>query len=280
MPISVMRLTNINKGIIKLLPQIVTLIILITTIPQLAKLTWRVVFPVSPEDISALPLTASPGAEAELKSVRPVFTLFGLAAKNIPAPAEATDLNQVPVSSLKLRLTGLLASSNPARSIAIIEKGKQQVSLSVGDTTPGYDARIAAILPDRIIVNYQGRQEAILLFNTSRAAPPSAAAVASPPLVKRLREQPQNILTYLSISPVLSGDKLQGYRLNPGKDASLFRQAGLQENDLAIALNGIDLRDQEQAQQAMQHLAELTEITLTVEREGQRHDIAFALGDE
>ena len=280
MPISVMRLTNINKGIIKLLPQIVTLIILITTIPQLAKLTWRVVFPVSPEDISALPLTASPGAEAELKSVRPVFTLFGLAAKNIPAPAEATDLNQVPVSSLKLRLTGLLASSNPARSIAIIEKGKQQVSLSVGDTTPGYDARIAAILPDRIIVNYQGRQEAISLFNDSRAAPPSAAAVASPPLVKRLREQPQNILTYLSISPVLSGDKLQGYRLNPGKDASLFRQAGLQENDLAIALNGIDLRDQEQAQQAMQHLAEMTEITLTVEREGQRHDIAFALGDE
>ncbi len=84
MPISVMRLTNINKGIIKLLPQIVTLIILITTIPQLAKLTWRVVFPVSPEDISALPLTASPGAEAELKSVRPVFTLFGLAAKKYP----------------------------------------------------------------------------------------------------------------------------------------------------------------------------------------------------
>ncbi len=38
MPVSVMRLTNINKGIIKLLPQIVTLIILITAIPQLAKL--------------------------------------------------------------------------------------------------------------------------------------------------------------------------------------------------------------------------------------------------
>ncbi len=33
MPVSVMRLTNINKGIIKLLPQIVTLIILITAIP-------------------------------------------------------------------------------------------------------------------------------------------------------------------------------------------------------------------------------------------------------
>ncbi|HIE9148164.1 TPA: type II secretion system protein GspC [Klebsiella variicola subsp. variicola] len=280
MPVSVMGLTNINKGIIKLLPQIVTLIILITAIPQLAKLTWRVVFPVSHEDISALPLTASPMAESELKTERPVFTLFGLAAKNNPAPTDATHLNQVPVSSLKLRLTGLLASSNPARSIAIIEKGNQQVSLSSGDTIPGYDARIVAILPDRIIVNYQGRKEAILLFNDTRAPSSSPTTAATPPLVKQLREQPQNILTYLSISPVLSGDKLQGYRLNPGKDASLFRQSGLQENDLAIALNGIDLRDQAQAQQALQHLNEQTEITLTVEREGQRHDIDFALGDE
>ncbi|EMO8773812.1 type II secretion system protein GspC [Klebsiella variicola] len=280
MPVSMMGLTNINKGIIKLLPQIVTLIILITAIPQLAKLTWRVVFPVSHEDISALPLTASPMAESELKTERPVFTLFGLAAKNNPAPTDATHLNQVPVSSLKLRLTGLLASSNPARSIAIIEKGNQQVSLSSGDTIPGYDARIVAILPDRIIVNYQGRKEAILLFNDTRAPSSSPTTAATPPLVKQLREQPQNILTYLSISPVLSGDKLQGYRLNPGKDASLFRQSGLQENDLAIALNGIDLRDQAQAQQALQHLNEQTEITLTVEREGQRHDIAFALGDE
>ncbi|CAM6956646.1 type II secretion system protein GspC [Klebsiella pneumoniae] len=280
MPVSVMRLTNINKGIMKLLPQIVTLIILITAIPQLAKLTWRVVFPVSPEDISALPLTMPPAADPELKNVRPAFTLFGLAVKNSPTPTDAASLNQVPVSSLKLRLAGLLASSNPARSIAIIEKGNQQVSLSTGDPLPGYDARIAAILPDRIIVNYQGRKEAILLFNDSRAPSPPPTAAGNPPLVKRLREQPQNILTYLSISPVLSGDKLLGYRLNPGKDASLFRQSGLQANDLAIALNGIDLRDQEQAQQALQNLADMTEITLTVEREGQRHDIAFALGDE
>ncbi len=67
MPVSVMRLTNINKGIIKLLPQIVTLIILITAIPQLAKLTWRVVFPVSPEDISALPVNHASGGRSGIK---------------------------------------------------------------------------------------------------------------------------------------------------------------------------------------------------------------------
>ncbi len=101
--------------------------------------------------------------------------------KNSPTPTDAASLNQVPVSSLKLRLAGLLASSNPARSIAIIEKGNQQVSLSTGDPLPGYDARIAAILPDRIIVNYQGRKEAILLFNDSRAPSPPPTAAGNPP---------------------------------------------------------------------------------------------------
>jgi general secretion pathway protein C len=127
--------------------------------------------------------------------VRPAFTLFGLAAKN-PRASGCNHLNQVPVSSLKLRLTGLLASSNPARSIAIIEKGNQQVSLSVGDTTPGYDARIVAILPDRIIVNYQGRKRPFYYLTIParrRHRPPPRPSA----LVKRLREQPQNILTYL-----------------------------------------------------------------------------------
>ncbi|MDP1244356.1 type II secretion system protein N, partial [Klebsiella pneumoniae] len=76
------------------------------------------------------------------------------------------------VSSLKLRLAGLLASRNPARSIAIKEKGNQQVSLSTGDHLPGYDARIAAILPDPIIVNYQRRKEPKLLINDSSAPSP------------------------------------------------------------------------------------------------------------
>ncbi|WP_117092504.1 type II secretion system protein GspC, partial [Klebsiella pneumoniae] len=80
---------------------------------------------------------------------------------------------------------------------------------------------------------------------------------AAPParqLAQELRAQPQNILHYLNISPVMVNDKLSGYRLNPGKDPALFRQAGLKENDLAIALNGLDLRDKEQSRQALAQL--------------------------
>ena len=275
---SVMRLTISNKKIINYAPHIVTSIILFFICQQLAQLTWKIILPVNFTDNALSPADMTVPAAPSPETALPRFTLFGLAEKT--APAHGGNLDQAPVSALKLRVTGLLASTNPSRAIAIMMKGNQQVSLGIGDSTPGGEAKIVAIFPDRLIVNYRGRNEAIPLFNDPPAAGKNSAAPPARHLAQELREQPQNILHYLNISPVMVNDKLSGYRLNPGKDPALFRQAGLKENDLAIALNGLDLRDKEQSRQALAQLPELTEITLTVERDGQKQDIYLALRDE
>lgn len=72
---------------------------------------------------------------------------------------------------------------------------------------------------------------------------------------------------------------MHGYRLTPGKDSQLFYNAGLQDNDLAVSLNGSDLRDTKQAQQIMEQLPELTEMKITVERDGQFYDVFIAVGE-
>ena len=275
---SVMRLTISNKKIINYAPHIVTSIILFFICQQLAQLTWKIILPVNFTDNALSPADMTAPAAPSPETALPRFTLFGLAEKT--APAHGGNLDQAPVSALKLRVTGLLASTDPSRAIAIMMKGNQQVSLGIGDSTPGGEAKIVAIFPDRLIVNYRGRNEAIPLFNDPPAAGKNSAAPPARHLAQELREQPQNILHYLNISPVMGYDKLSGYRLNPGKDPALFRQAGLKENDLAIALNGLDLRDKEQSRQALAQLPELTEITLTVERDGQKQDIYLALRDE
>ncbi|MBG2639956.1 type II secretion system protein GspC [Klebsiella michiganensis] len=275
---SVMRLTISNKKIINYAPHIVTSIILFFICQQLAQLTWKIILPVNFTDNALSPADMTAPAAPSPETALPRFTLFGLAEKT--APAHGGNLDQAPVSALKLRVTGLLASTDPSRAIAIMMKGNQQVSLGIGDSTPGGEAKIVAIFPDRLIVNYRGRNEAIPRFNDPPAAGKNSAAPPARHLAQELREQPQNILHYLNISPVMVNDKLSGYRLNPGKDPALFRQAGLKENDLAIALNGLDLRDKEQSRQALAQLPELTEITLTVERDGQKQDIYLALRDE
>ncbi|XXD11186.1 type II secretion system protein GspC [Klebsiella sp. R445] len=278
--ISVMRLTIINKKNIPHTSSIVMLIILLLTAQQLAKLSWRTIVPAPAPDIeindTAEPAAILPAAKTEL----PRFTLFGRAEQTSPSSSADGSLEQAPLSALKLRITGLLTSSDASRSIAIMAKGNQQVSLMTGDSTPGNEARIIAILADRIIVNYRGRNEAILLNDdaTEKAATPSATPQT--PRLSQIRQQPQSILNYLNISAVMVNEQLSGYRLNPGKDPTLFRESGLHENDLAVALNGLDLRDKQQAQQALKQLPELNEITLTVEREGQRQDIYLALRDE
>lgn len=275
---SVMRLTISNKKIINYAPHIVTSIILFFICQQFAQLTWKIILPVNFTDNALSPADMTVPAAPSPETALPRFTLFGLAEKT--APAHGGNLDQAPVSALKLRVTGLLASTVPSRAIAIMMKGNQQVSLGIGDSTPGGEAKIVAIFPDRLIVNYRGRNEAIPLFNDPPAAGKNSAAPPARQLAQELRAQPQNILHYLNISPVMVNDKLSGYRLNPGKDPALFRQAGLKENDLAIALNGLDLRDKEQSRQALAQLPELTEITLTVERDGQKQDIYLALRDE
>ncbi|EPY1566134.1 type II secretion system protein GspC [Raoultella planticola] len=278
--ISVMQLTLINKKYMHYAPHIAMLVTLLLIGQQLAKLSWRMILPayspaIEMNDAPEIsPLIPAPKTEL------PVFTLFGRAEKKPQSSAHDESLDQAPLSSLKLRITGLLASSDAARSIVIMAKGNQQVSLMTGDSTPGNEARIIAILSDRIIVNYRGRNEAILLADdgSMKAAVAPDTALNSP--LSKIRQQPQNILNYLNISPVMVNEQLSGYRLNPGKDPTLFRESGLHENDLAVALNGLDLRDRQQAQQALKQLPELSEITLTVEREGQRQDIYLALRDE
>lgn len=279
MPNSVMRLTISNKKIINYVPHIVTFIILFFICQQLAQLTWKIILPVNFTDNALSSADTTVPAAPSPEKALPRFTLFGVAEKT-PSSAHGDNLEQAPVSALKLRVTGLLASTDPSRSIAIMVQGNQQVSLGVGDNTPGGEAKIVAIFPDRLIVNYRGRNEAIPLFNDLPAAGKNSGAPPAGQLAQELRAQPQNILHYLNISPVMVNDKLSGYRLNAGKKPALFRQAGLKENDLAIALNGLDLRDKEQSRQALAQLPELTEITLTVERDGQKQDISLDLRDE
>ena len=63
----------------------------------------------------------------------------------------------------------------------------------------------------------------------------------------------------------------------PGKDAAVFAQMGLQQNDLAIEINGIPLNDMQQAMRVINDLREATEATLKIERDGEIRDILFSL---
>jgi general secretion pathway protein C len=93
----------------------------------------------------------------------------------------------------------------------------------------------------------------------------------------QVANNPSSLLDYVSISPVQANGELKGYKLNSGKNPELFRDAGFQNGDLAVAINGYDLTDMEQAMLASQELSEQKQVSIEIERDGERMELSFEL---
>ena len=262
--------------------QAVFLVLVILLAQQSAALTWRLLTQASPQTSqpwqpSAVAVNGQSNPRLELGEVSRL-ALFG---KAIPkAQAKAAVAANAPRTQLNAQLNGVLASSDPAKSIAIIAMSGIQNSYGVGDMIDGTQARIRQVYPDRVIIERDGRDETLMLDGEEYGKPlPQTNAAPLGSLRSELMADPGKITDYLNISPVQVDGRMTGYRLNPGSNPEFFNQSGLQANDLAISINGLDLRDNMQAMQAMQQMAGATEMTVTVERQGEQFDIYVRLSE-
>lgn len=262
--------------------QVAFLALLIMLAQQSAALTWRLLTLASPQTSqpwqpSAVAVSGQSNPRHELGEVSRL-ALFG---KAIPkAQAKAAVAANAPRTQLNAQLNGVLASSDPAKSIAIIAMSGIQNSYGIGNMIDGTQARIRQVYPDRVIIERDGRDETLMLDGEEYGKPlPQTNAAPLGSLRSELMADPGKITDYLNISPVQVDGRMTGYRLNPGSNPEFFNQSGLQANDLAISINGLDLRDNMQAMQAMQQMAGATEMTVTVERQGEQFDIYVRLSE-
>ncbi|CQD37043.1 type II secretion system protein N [Yersinia mollaretii] len=71
--------------------------------------------------------------------------------------------SQAPPSHLAVRLVGILNSTTPENSIAIIEQNKRQHSYTQGEVLPEKKAVVVKIFADRVIIDQQGYYKSLLL---------------------------------------------------------------------------------------------------------------------
>lgn len=270
-------------------------ILLILCCQQLATLTWQLL-PTAKGPSQPLMRPTLAGGSGAPQAANPLdvrsllqLALFGKAeapAAKRPVVGSADRQQTMPRTRLNLTLTGVLASNQADRSIAIIINGGQESSYGIGDLVAGTQARLQDILPDRVILDNQGQDETLMLdgeefkaLGQQQSTAPVASGNASElgQLRNDLVKNPGKLLDYVNISPIMTDGKMQGYRINPGKDVAFFHRIGLQSNDLAVSINGYDLRDNGQAMQIMNQLSSMTEMNLTVERNGQQQDIYIKL---
>lgn len=206
--------------------------------------------------------------------------LFGEPVIEIPEAVIAVqDIRDIPRSQLQARVTGLVTHPVATQSIAIIRNGNREESYRIGDSIHRTSAEITMIYPDRVIVENNGQQEALLLYPNEPDRPVQQTITQG--TVKEVRQQllenPQSLMELVSITPVRQNGALLGYRVNPRSNPELFQSVGLISNDLAVSINGFDLTDTQEAMQAFRELPEARQVVLTVEREGQLQNIEVRL---
>ncbi len=268
------------------LPAAVALLFAVLLGIALAQLLWSLIpLPQTAAWHPAPAPVAAPAAGGPRSATVDVATIqsANLFGQYNPEPT-ADESGNAPITSLNLKLLGILASSDNERySRALIE-------VAAGDERPfGVGAQVIqgatlqAILPDRVVLARSGKLETLLLEREGSSS--AGSAMAPPPTqpppgsmaLSQIRDQvlqdPNKAGDYLRVQPANKDGRLQGYRIYPGKDRSVFAQAGLKPGDLVTQVNGVQLDDASKALKMLSELKDVSQLNLVVERGGQSQTI-------
>ncbi|MEW5682598.1 MAG: type II secretion system protein GspC [Pseudomonadota bacterium] len=278
----------------------------------LARLSWQLVpTPAATALTPVMPATTSTSTGSGVSL--PALTSFALFGKASSEPVKAVQpvVTEAPKTQLNVKLTGVVAlAADPAKGSAIIESRGSEATYAVEDTIEGTSAVLKQVLADRVLLLQAGRFETLMLdgIEYTKIAQANAGLGRSDELVavddssgdlapapepmemqplelseeldmrrEELIAEPMKFFDYIRVSPHRPQGQLLGYRLTPGKDASLFTQLGLQPNDLAIEINGIALTDMQQAMNVINELRDAKEAAIKIERDGEIRDILVSL---
>ena len=262
-----------------------------------AKLGWQLLTPagvanLSPADASLTPILPQMPAVPLAQ-----FHLFGASAE-----AAALAAQNAPATQLKLTLMGVASGRDPKSGVAIIaDERQQQREYQSGDSVAG--AVVDEIYADRVVLIYQGRRETLYLPKLSKAAenqrlavvPQSSAPTFGLPGANVPTSDPSNGYVNPSagsstvafaavreqalanpagligmVQPVLDANgELSGIKLNGGANQALLTQAGLQPDDVVVAVNGQRINSMQQGASIANQLANAEQVSVTVRRGGQ-----------
>ena len=79
--------------------------------------------------------------------------------------------------------------------------------------------------------------------------------------------------------PVMTGGRFHGFRIAGLRDAGFWSGVDLKPGDVVTAVNGMPIERPEQAQTALESLEAAKELRVAFERDGQPHELVYAIVD-
>lgn len=270
----------------RLLPPWVSLVLAIAIGWQLAGIIWSLVPGSGAGDTIVPPAnlpvasSATAGGPTDVQAIA-TNHLFGQADEAAPPPevlpAENENLSDTRLTNLVLK--GTIASVIPEFSVAVIADGTaEQKVYAIGDSL-GSGTTLHAVYADRVVLNENGALTNLRLpsdypqvASQARRSTTTTRRVSTNN-TQNLRNVVSQNLTKLTevirFTPYTVDGEPVGFRVYPGRDKRQFAALGLRPQDLVKDINGQALTDPTQAMQIFESLGEQTQVTVTIERDGQ-----------
>ncbi len=271
----------------QLLPGWVSLLLVLLIGWQAAKLAWSLVPApaagdnvAAPERMAVQSAAGDPDADVNAISAAHIFGLAN-AVDEPPPPEPKEDENLADTRRSNLSLKGTIAADPPEMAVAIISDGgnKEQV-YTIGSSVDS-GAKLHAVYADRVVLDENG--------NLTNLRLPREFAEGAPQMVRRdmtttieptddtgdqsiqsvLTENVSQLSDVIRPTPYFVDGQQQGYRVYPGRNRAQFTALGLRPGDLVKDIDGQALNDPTQAMKIFQSLGSASEVSVTVERNGQ-----------
>jgi general secretion pathway protein C len=274
---------------------IVNVLLIVWLAWQLARLTWLLVPGVQHTEAPPPVAPAASGEPGQARvDVRQLASwhVFGEAGNETPVK-KATPVD-APETRLKLTLSGVFASADPANARAIVgdPRGSEQ-SYAVGDPLPG-GAKLSEIYPDRIILERGSGFETLRLpreegvssaprsyshrsathLNSSTSA---SRVEAFTRYRNEIKQNPASFLNYVRATPAKQDGRFIGFALQEGPQAGAFEELGLSPGDIVTGINGVAIESPADGMKAMQALGEGDSVDVTLLRGGQEVSLSLTL---
>ncbi|MBL8197802.1 MAG: type II secretion system protein GspC [Chromatiales bacterium] len=245
----------------------------------LAKLVW-LLYPVAespPWLPPAMLQSTSPVAvgQSDYASIGAAH-LFGELSRDVPAISSDAALT-APDTGLSLQLRATVTADDPKFAHAIIADSSGGEKVYFAEMPLPGGAVLQKIQPDLVILSRSGQLEVLRLPRAAggaSAAPSAASSAPRFPAVQAEVEEfvAQNTAGFLEVvrpQPFMPNGQLKGYRIYPGPNRQQFAALGLRAGDLITEINGVVLNNPAQGTEVFRSLGDATQVTVTLERDGQ-----------
>ena len=270
---------------------------------QAGSLVWKLwlLNDESPQPIALISLSPK---NTELESLQNLLRYPLIQSASIPTTQGSASID-APKTSLKLKLVGLMYSTDKNQARAIIETPEDGARSFATRERVADNAEIYSIEPDRVILMHAGLQEALMLDPEQKPSsnqtdtgnqplndPNKNRASTESPNMNQIttesqavsREQlanaPKNMTELMrdfSATPVMEKGELLGFRLKAVRNPEIIKGWGIDPNDVITAVNGISLNSPGTVMVLYDKLKKQREFEITLNNGGNSRTITVDL---